>query len=445
MNSASQSSKRLSPENIFGDLVLGWGKEHAHKKIVDVWYEKQEYLLWAANLSKNKCSSPPGRAIVELIRIAHLAESGEQEQAQEYFEKHRRWQALSEEGRGLEDLPRPSREDCLRIIQQCTILGGHHDLDGIYSLAAAIARGGALEYGKRKGAFSRLRLFRYGFRNIQDYTQALAADPDDIIVIIDYAAHPQASLTLDHHVTSLSYWEPGTDIPCGVFAPSMPSCPRLLATFCGLQIEEEILTGCDMIDGALYTSVEQAADLANPFVALELALSLDVSEVVAKKVILTLAEHNLDPFSVLHQPVWKTRVELLRHELEEQRSFWSRRERIRYPNEFVAIADSRLAPYSASRFRYLPLEIPDAMARPYIVTIRPSGGSRINLGIARNPFFSKPEFFNAHPLNLGALARTIGKGGGRQEVGSSTIEMHQLAASIDRVLTEVQASLEKTP
>ncbi len=435
----------LTPQEIFGDMVLGWGREHSQKRIVDVWAENPDYLRWAANLSKNKCASPPPRPIVEMIRIAHYAGSGEGDRAAELFSQFQTWRNLAEEGIGLEELPRPTRADCHRILSNCTVLGGHHDLDGIYSLAIAIARGGALEYGKRRGAFSRLRLFRYGFRNILDYTQALAAAADDVVVIVDYAAHPQAALTLDHHVTSLSYWEPGTDLPCGIFAPTMPSCPRLLATYCGLEVPEEVLTGCDMVDGALYRSVEQAADLTNPFVALELALSLDVSDVIAKKVILTLAEHNLDPYSILNQPVWKARIELLKLELEEQRGFWSRGERIKCPNELVAVADSRLAPYSASRFRYLPLENEDALSRPYLITVRPSGQARVNLGIARNPFYSKPEFFARNPLNLGALARAVGKGGGRQEVGSSTIDAPQLTASIETVVRAMIASAEEKP
>ena len=297
----------LTPEEIFGEIILGWGKEHAHKRVIDVWYQNPDYLRWAANLQKNRCTSPPDRSTVELIKIAHVASLGDDGEAMRLFEQHRQWRELAEEGVGLDSLPRPTREDCLRIISNCTVLGGHCDLDGIYSLAIAMARGGALEHGKRKGAFSRLRLFRYGFRNAQEYWQAIGATAEDVVVIIDFMAHPQATLTLDHHVTSLSFWEPGTDLPCGIFEPSMPSCPRLLATLCGLQVDEEILTGCDMIDGALYTSVEQAADLSNPFVALELGLTLDVSDPIAKKVALTLAESDLDPHTVLQQPVWKAR------------------------------------------------------------------------------------------------------------------------------------------
>lgn len=430
----------LTPEIIFGETLLAWGKEHAERRMIDVWREKRDYLLWAANLTPRKCASPPSPAKVELIRVAQMLLSGEAAEAATKYREVLEWQRIAELGEGLETLPRPSRDECLDIIARCTLLGGHHDLDGIFSLAIAMAKGGALEGGKMRGAFFRLRLFRYGFRNLGEYTYALAPQESDTIVIIDYAAHPRAELTLDHHVTSLSYWELGAPLPRGIFEPSMPSCPRLLATFCGLDVDESILSGCDMIDGALYANVEQASDLTNPFVALELALSLDVSDVVAKKVALTLAEHGLDPNSVLQQPVWKARLELLKLELEEQRSYWSKGQRVQAPNELVAIADSRLAPHSASRFRYLPFELEPVARRPYLITIRP-GGSKMNLSIGRNPFYHRPEHFTAHPLNCGALARTLGKGGGRMEIGSVMIEAAQLATTIPLIVDAIDRSV----
>jgi hypothetical protein len=430
----------LSVATIFGDAALDTGK-HAGRKLQDIWQDDRNYLLWCANLAKNSCTYPPPRFKVELIRIAHLFESGQEDEAQRLFSQVHRWRELTEEGTGMSSLPRPSRERCMELIGSSTLLGGHADLDGIYSLAIAMHIGGALEHGKMKGAFSRLRLFRYGFRNLQDYTQSLAATADDRVVIIDYSAHPDAALNLDHHTTSLSYWDLGSPLPVGIYEPSMPSCPRLLATFCGLNVAEEILSGCDMVDGALYPDVERTSDLNNPFIALEYALSLDVSDVVAKKVALTLAEHGLDPGSVLQQAVWKSRIELLRHELEEQRAFWSRGNRIRTAGEWIAVADARLAPYSPSRFRYLPFENQDVLAKPYLITVRPGGYSKINLSVSRNPFYDRPDFYISYPLNLGALAKSMGKGGGRREVSSLTLETSQLAGALDQIRAAIELSI----
>ena len=324
-----------------------------------------------------------------LVRIAHLVTSGEEDEAKRLLKSFQQWKELTQQGLGLGNLPRPSRTQCMKTMQNCTLLGCHWDLDGMYSAAIAICLGGALEGGKIRGAFGRLRLFRYGFRSLDEYTEALGAGKDETTVIIDYAAHPQAALTLDHHMTSLSYWELGAPIPTGIYEPSMPSCPRLLATFCGLEVSEEVLCGCDLVDGALYANVAQASDLSHPFVALEYALSVDVSEPVAKKVILTLAENQLDPQSVLSQAVWKARLALVALELEEQRSFWQKESRFRHLSDLLSVADARLAPHSATRFRYLPFENSDVIQRAYLVTIRPQSANRVNLGISRNPFLPR--------------------------------------------------------
>ncbi len=426
-----------TPQELFGDTTLGWGNKYAEAKLVDIWDNDRQYLLWSANLTKNPCERPPAADVVARVRIAYLFSQGKTEEGEALFREFQRWEALALRGEALDGLERPSREECCALLSRCTILAGHSDLDGIFSLAIAMARGGALERGKMRGAFSRLRLLRYGFRSLEDYTQLLAAEPDDVLVIIDFAAHPKAALTLDHHVTALQYWELGAPAPVGVFEPSMPSCPRLLATFCGLSVPEEILCGCDLVDGALYASVEQAHDLDNPFVALEAALSLDVSDSVAKKVVFLLAENDLQPGAVLELPVWRARVELLKLELEEQRSFWRKGGRLKPFGDLLAVADARLAPYSPSRFRYLPFEFDDARLRPYLVTVRPSGGGRVNLGVARNPFYRDKDHFRLRPVNLGALCRRLGKGGGRNEVGSLTIDSGVLSSVLESIAAEI--------
>ncbi|MFN8389490.1 MAG: hypothetical protein U0136_04290 [Bdellovibrionota bacterium] len=431
----------LTVERVLGDYRLDSGK-YSGKPLIQIWAEDRNYLLWSANLAKNPCTYPPPRLKVELIKIANLIESGEHEKAVELYRDLKHWIDLTENGVGLSELPRPSREECMAIISSCTILGGHADLDGIYSLAIAMHAGGALEHGRMKGAFARLRLFRYGFRQLLDYTNAIGADKDDTVVVIDFSAHPQAALNLDHHTTSLCYWDLGSPLPVGVYEPSMPSCPRLLATFCGLKLDEDLLCGCDMVDGALYSSVEQTTDFTNPYVALEHCLSLDVSDTIAKKVALLLAEHALDPYAVLDQPSWKSRVDLLKHELEEQRMFWARSNRIHFHGDLISIADSRLAPYSPSRFRYLPFENDRVRGLPYLITVRPAGYSKVNLSVSRNPFFAKPEFYVENPINLGALAKSMGKGGGRKEVSSLTLDVHQLSGAIDQVVAAIELSVQ---
>lgn len=430
----------ITPSDVFEDLILGWGNKFSDAKLVDVWEHDRQYLLWAANLTKKPCDRPPPSDIVARIRIANLYSLGKTDEAEQLFQDFRRWEALALRGEGLEELHRPTREECLQTLSACTVLAGHSDLDGIYSLAIAIAKGGALESGKMKGAFSRVRLLRYGFRSLDEYTQHLAFDQNDTLVIIDFAAHPKAALTLDHHVTALQHWALGDPPPVGVFEASMPSCPRLLATFCGISVGEDILCGCDLIDGALYESVEQAHDLTNPFVALEGALSLDVGDSVGKKVVFLLAENALRPEAVLEVPSFRARVELLKCEMEEQRSFWRKGGRIRAADDYTAVADARLAPYSGARFRYTPFEFEECRDRPFLITIRPSGAQRVNLGVARNPFYRHSEFFRRAAVNLGALCRSLGKGGGRQEAAAVTIEADVLPTTIETIVSSISAS-----
>lgn len=57
-------------------------------------------------------------------------------------------------------------------------------------------------------------------------------------------------------------------------------------------------------------------------------------------------------------------------------------------NDWLAVADSRLAPYSSTRFRYLPFELEEVAHRPFLITLRPSGPNRVNIGIGREFIFS---------------------------------------------------------
>ena len=433
---------------VFGDFTLDWGNKYPAKTLAEIWRIDRDYLFWAANLIPNKQHNYRLPKFQEtLIRAAHSIMHAEAAEGAKLREDLERWLALTQQGDGLDTLQRPTPRQCRDLLTECTVLGGHSDLDGVYSVAIAISLGGALSKvrkdggAKTSGMFGKLRLFRYGFNTLQDYRSAVGARDGDAVVVIDFAALPGAALNLDHHATCLSFWELGTTIPTGIFDTSMPSCPRLLGTHCGLKISEDILSGCDLVDGAQYSTVDQTIDLSNPFVALEHALSLDVSDTVAKKVILTLVENDLDPYSVLSQPIWKARLELLRHEVEEQRSFWSKPAHARTTDPYVAVVDARLAPYSPSRFRYLPFEIDAVREKPYLLTIRSGGGPRINIGLSRNPFYRDPSFFEYHPLNLGSLARTLGKGGGRVEASAFTIEMGILEPTVARALAAVESSV----
>lgn len=432
MNSISEETLQI----IFQDTTLGWGSKHPRESLlVDIWKSDRDYLLWAANLKPDKPNKHPLPTYqASLVSLAfELPGLGEEERTQK-LSALTTWRALARNGDGLNDLPRPSVRDCQNIISRCNILGAHGDLDGIYSAASAIAVGGALDGGSLPGAFHRLRLFRYGFRSLAEYTEAVFEgtenDNEPCSVIIDFAAHPQATLNLDHHATALSYWEFGTERPSGVFDTRFPSCPSLLAKCCGLDIPDEILSGCDMVDGAKYPRLEDSSDLRNPFVALEFALGVDVSDLVAKKAILTLAEGKLDPYALLNQEIWKARVHLVSLEFEEQRSYWNKKSRYHMLNDMVAVADARLSPYSAARFRYLPFENEDVLTRPYLVTIRPKMNHQVNLGIARNPFFASPEIFQTQPKNLGALAKRLGEGGGRIEASAVTLQDSELSRAL---------------
>lgn len=425
---------------VFRDTPIGWGSKYPRETALqEIWETDSEYLLWAANLKPDRPNRHPLPTLQNsLVRLVSELRVLSQEEQDAKLQELAGWRMLAHEGEGIARLPRPSKDDCQRIIANATIVGAHSDLDGIYSAAAAIAAGGALSLGKMPGAFHRIRLFRYGFRGLQEYSEALFGEyqreNECCAVVIDFAAHPDATLNLDHHATALSYWAFASPLPQGVYDPTFPSCPRLLSECCGLQIPEEVLVGCDLVDGAQYRSVEQTLDFSNPFVALEFALQVDVSELIAKKAVLTLADSGLDPQSLLSQAVWRTRVELVRHEADEQRAYWEKKSRFQIHHDILAVADARMAPYSASRFRYMPFENEEVANTPYLLTIRPKSSTHFNLGISRNPFYPSPELFEQKPRNLGALAKQLGEGGGRREASAVTIEQHALPAVIERTL-----------
>ncbi len=437
-------------DKIFLDTTLSWGNKHPRDTLLrDLWENDRDYLLWAANLKTdkpNKYSLPRYQSSLVALALEISGLSAEESEAK--LNELQRWRILSREGTGLSSLSRPTRDDCRNIIARCNLLGVHGDLDGIFSGASAICYGGALEGGKLPGGFHRVRLFRYGFRSLADYSDAFftgksasgrtSNENETCSVVIDFAAHPHASLNLDHHTTALSFWEFGTDIPVGIFDPKFPSCPRLLADCCGLPIPEPVLAGCDMVDGARYASIGETSTLDNPFVALEYALGVEVSDIVATKALFTLAEAKLDPYSLLEQPVWKARVELVRLEFDEQRSYWSKSSRFQFFEDLLAVSDARLAPYSSSRFRYIPFENETVVKYPYLVTIRPKSQTSVNLGISRNPFYREKEFFDRNPKNLGAIAKALGEGGGRLEASAVTIEVSQLSDTIRRILALLQ-------
>lgn len=446
----------VSIEQLFGDGVLTWGRKHPRgTPLTEVWRRDPDYLIWSANLVDGRPADlnlPP--AVKYQISVALLILRGRSAEAEAEFARYKQWHDLSQAGIGLSELKRPTRDECKTAIGRATLLGGHSDLDGIFSLALLLSAGDALGYSREKPRGDRIRLLGYGIRSREDYDAALGIpsgdrtgrDEDKSIVIVDFAAHPQAALNLDHHATTLSFWEPGTPIPVGIYETTMPSCPRLLSTFCGLEAPSEMLSGCDMIDGALYTSIEDTVDLKNPFVALNYCFSIEVSDAVLRQAVFTLADHQLDPESLLSQPIWKARLKLVELEIEEQRGYWKLKNRIRADHPFAAIADGRGAPYSTTNLRYMPLEVESAAERPYLITIRPPNMfNKINVAISRNPFYSKPDLFDSHPLNLGALARTLGQGGGRIEAASLTVPAVDLSETINKILLSIERSQSPGP
>ncbi len=439
------TNRELSPTIIFAGTPIAWGRKYPReKKLDEIWAIDRGYLIWGSNLDPAKrCDSPLPAYQRSLVELAFKLSMGNQSSVAEEFAALERWRRLAQEGEGLAALPRPSVEQCQKLIRDSTILAGHNDLDGIYSVAIALAKGGALSSltTKQNPPFSRIRILKYGLKDLAEYTARLAPSEGDKVVVIDFAAHPGAALNLDHHSTSLCYWEFGTPPPTGIFDPSIPSCPRLLSSHCGIEVDEAILAGCDMIDGAIYDSFDQAFDLKNPFVALALALDVDTSEVILKKTALTLAAGELDPQSVLGEPIWKARVALVKLELEEQARYWTSGKRITLAGERVSIADALLSPYPAHRYRYSPFMNEEALDRPYLITLRPSGRpTLLNIGVGRNPFYKDREFYNSYPVNIGAMSKSLGGGGGRVEVGSFTIPLQER----DRYVRAVVDVLEQT-
>ena len=442
-NSPQKSAGPITVESVLSGKKLLWGRKHPKEDLFTIWNKDRDYLFWASGAKSGKRPEPPmPKAQETLIRVAHLINSGEQAAAEELYADFSHWYQLSVEGEGLDKLPRPTPEECKAIIAKATVIGGHFDLDGIYSVAAAILKGGALSSIDPDLRASRVKLFRYNVRNIDEYTQLLGVNSKETAIIIDYAAHPNAALNLDHHTTCLSYWQLGTPLPIGVFESSMPSCPRLLANYCDLEIPEDVLTGCDMVDGARYSDLQSANSLANPFVALEGMLSLDVSDIVARRVIFTLVANNLDPYSVINIPVWQARFKLLELELDEQRAYWAKPKAVKAEHPLISVTDARFAPHPATRFRYLPFENPAAIERPFMITVRGGAGLRVNLGISRNPFFGDKAFFEKHSVNLGGIAKSMGQGGGRQEAASLSIELASLKDTVNAIIQNIDGIVE---
>lgn len=438
--SPQKSSGPLTIEAVLSGKKLLWGRKHPKEDLFVLWNKDRDYLYWASGAKSGKRPEPPmPKAQETLIRVAHMISAGEQSAAEDLYRDFSEWYQLAVEGEGLEKLPRPTPAKCKELLAKATIIGGHFDLDGIYSVAAAILKGGALGSIEPDLRATRVKLFRYNLRNIDEYTSLLGVNSKETAVVIDFAAHPNAALNLDHHTTCLSYWNLGAELPVGVFEPSMPSCPRLLANYCEMDIPEDVLTGCDMVDGARYPDLAAANSLSNPFVALEGMLSLDVSDIVARRVIFTLVANNLDPYSVINIPVWKARFNLLELELEEQRSYWSKPKAVRAEHPLISVADARFAPHPATRFRYLPFENPAALERPFMITVRGGTGLRVNLGISRNPFFGDKSFFEKHSVNLGGIAKTMGQGGGRQEAASLSIELAALKDTVNALIHNIDS------
>lgn len=454
---AEMQTTPLTYEQVFGQEVLTWGKKHPGRPtLLSIWRSDPDYLIWGANLKKGSpCPSPLPSKHRALVTIAGLIFKKQFDDAARMFEEFQRWSELTEDGRGLETLPRPTSDECREAFEALTILGGHSDLDGIMSMALIVHQTPSLRsrYSDQE-LMRRIRVLRYGFRELKDYSAALdlptspldGGEPPttlESVVIVDFAAHPAAALTLDHHVTCLSYWELGSAPPRGIFDPSIPSCPRLLSIYTGLKAPEEILQSCDMIDGARYSSLDQALELDNPFISLECCLSIDVTEIELRKLVLELASNDLDVQHTLKAPIWKARLALASIEFDAQREYWAQPGKTEKRSELLFIADSREAPHSASRFRFVPFSAPGAVDSPYMLTLRASGPGRVNLGIGQNPFFHDQRWFESKGCNVGALSRRVGNGGGgRKEVGSTTIPLEQLAEAIrliDQALCEAAA------
>ncbi|GEM_PF-5228763 len=438
---------KLQVQDVFRDITLPWGQKHFNRKLTEIWQTDPDYLAWACNVSGSKPrgahESAPPSGICRLVKIVAGLERGEHEKAEIDFKSYLAWSELSQKGVGLDQLPRPAPESCRETLASCNVLGGHNDLDGLYSLAIAILHGGALG-GPNLASAEGIRILNYHFIKLAHYTTGLSLKPGDRLVVIDFAAHPAAELTFDHHSTCLSFWEEGTPIPKGIFDTSIPSCPRLLATYCDFDIEEEVLAGCDRVDGAIYPNLAAALDLTDPFVAMEYCLGVDVTDVVRREVILTLAKNKLDPHSVLDQSSWRARLALVKCELEEQRQFWRDPELVWQSSGRATVIDARLAPHNASKFRFLPFEIPRVAERPYLVTVRGSKSpDLVNIGVGQNPFLStyyEQAKTSGALIDVGALLKSLGQGGGRREVGSLTTHASELQGTLGRILEAVEGS-----
>ncbi len=428
-------SSGISAKELFGETTLAWGKKYPSERLADIWGKDKSYLLWACGLTGSGSKMPdvpPPSFQRKLVELALELERGNQTQVLERLNSLRNWQRLAQEGVGLSDLPRPTTAQCQEAISQATVLAGHSDLDGLLSLAIAIAFGGALG-GASKAIPGQIRILNYVYRNLNDFTNALALQGSDKAIIIDFAAHPRAAMTFDHHATCLSFWEEGTEIPKGIYDTSMPSCPRLLATYAGYPVPEPVLTGSDRVDGAIYSSPQETTNLDDPFVLFEYLLGVDVSDNLKRALVIELARTKLDVSAVLARPIWQARRNLLAHELEDQRSFWNDEKRIVRLTGRVAIVDGREAPYHPAKFRYLPFETTSICERAYLITIRPGrSATTINLGLSRNPFH--PETRTTSTANLGAIAKMLGQGGGRPEAASTTLPLSQLDAALSQIL-----------
>lgn len=431
----------LSIEKIFSDYTLQWGKKYSpNTPLIELWNSDRDYLLWGAKLSgknnKDSFSLPPLQ--LELVVMAYLFETGKVEEAEKRFSHFKRWYDLTQQGIGIEKLKKAEISNALNSIENCEYLVAHTDLDGLMSAAILIKNLSALSKLDSKNKYRNLRLMNYGGNTLRDFTEQLEIPAEKSFVTVDFATHPDSALTIDHHATSLSFIELGAKLPPVVLDLTAPSCPHLIDQYFNLGLPKDLISNCNKIDGAQYQNLNETTDLSNPYIALELCLKIAVGDNIQINVVKELVESNLDVNAVLESKSFKARIDLIKTFLDEQRDYFKNSDLIDDSHELYSIVDGSFAPHPLTLFRYMPFESKDVINRPYLISIRSQRRRSLNLGLSRNPFYPT-SFFENKAVNLGGLAKRLGKGGGRVEAASLMIPAAEKSAILKIIGSEIES------
>lgn len=307
----------------------------------------------------------------------------------------------------------------------------HDDFDGIS--AAGIMAVFLKEY------YQEVLEINYQAIDYHQLDEFFARDLVHETAVVDFPLHPQATWWFDHHSTSFlneksreSYRE-GSHM---CWDPKAYSCPQILLSTIQQhfpKIYSEKMTGfqqitekANMIDSALYPSVEHIYDLSDPYTTFNHMLSNRKDTAIRTQFLDALENDNLA--SWFNTEDFLTRKETLLENLTYQKEYVQNHIKVVNGIAEIDFLENKLG---VDRFLHY-IIYPDVA---YTITLSLKNG--YHLGVGRNPWKKSDS------LDIGQFLKEYG-GGGRQNVGalicSSEQKLRELAATIQRKLLEQLAS-----